>query len=155
MVVLDLSARTLVISDALQKYRALGTSLVVQRLGRSTFIAEAGKGSVSGWGTKILQAAWCSRKKQQPKKPQSSDPASENPHLCILSEARPHFQTSSQVIVMCQQLQLIPTCGTEPVWRHFERKRAIGTWPALALELATIAVNSEGICWLSLGQQFL
>ena len=67
MVALDLSARTLVISDALQKYRALGTSLVVQRLGRSTFIAEAGKGSVSGWGTKILQAAWCGRKKQ-PKK---------------------------------------------------------------------------------------
>ena len=36
-------------------------------LGFRTFTAE-GRGSVSGWATKIPQAAWCSQKNKQEKK---------------------------------------------------------------------------------------
>ena len=37
---------------------------MVQGLGLCAFTAE-GPGSIPGWGTKILQAAWCSQKKKK------------------------------------------------------------------------------------------
>ena len=43
-----------------------GNSLVVQRLGLCTFNAE-GLGSILGQGTKILHAAWCSKKEKRTK----------------------------------------------------------------------------------------
>ena len=40
----------------------MGNSLVVQWLGLRTFTTE-GTGSIPGWGNKIPQAVWCSKKK--------------------------------------------------------------------------------------------
>ena len=40
----------------------MGNSLAVQWLGPGTVTA-GGLGSIHGWGTKILRAAWCNQKK--------------------------------------------------------------------------------------------
>ena len=37
---------------------------MVQRLGLGAF-TDAGPGSIPGWGTKILQTAWCDQKKKR------------------------------------------------------------------------------------------
>ena len=42
----------------------MGNSLVVQWLGLCTFTTE-GTGSIPGWGNKIPQAVWCSKKKKK------------------------------------------------------------------------------------------
>ena len=46
-----------------EKKKRIGVenSLMVQWLGLYSFTAE-GVGSIPGWGTKILQAVWCSQK---------------------------------------------------------------------------------------------
>ena len=56
--------------------KTLGNSLAVLWLGLHAFTAK-GPGSSPGWGTKILQAAWCSWKKKVKKKiakPMKRDP---------------------------------------------------------------------------------
>ena len=49
------------------KRKISGNSLAVQWLGLCAFTAE-GTGSITGWGTKIPQAARCSQKKKERKK---------------------------------------------------------------------------------------
>ena len=46
------------------KHNCLGSSLAVQCLGLGAFTAMA-RGLIPGWGTKILQAAWCNQKKKK------------------------------------------------------------------------------------------
>ena len=46
-----------------KRKKTIGNSLAVQRLGLSVFTAVA-PGSIPGWGTNILQAAWCGQKNQ-------------------------------------------------------------------------------------------
>ena len=47
-----------------------GTSLAIQWLKLLTTIS-GGTGSIPGWGTKILHAAWCGQKKKEKRKKKS------------------------------------------------------------------------------------
>ena len=64
------------------KKSKMGNFLVVQWLGLRASTAK-GPGSIPGWGTKILQAMWCSQKKKKKEKKQDVKEYTECDTICL------------------------------------------------------------------------